>query len=140
MKLAIVGSRQLWGSRAAAEAICFVIEEWRPTMVVSGGAIGVDKMGVHIAKFVYKLAIKEHLPQVAQFEDHGKLRGYRSRDLLIAEECDALLRVVWEHSTSYGSGWTRDRAKEMGKQTLEVKVARTSSEVLRSIFSLRVKV
>jgi hypothetical protein len=137
MRLAIVGSRQLWGSRPAAEAICHIIEEWRPTVVVSGGAIGIDKMGVHLAKFIYKLAIKEYLPQVQQFEDHGLLKGFRSRDLLIAENCDALLRVVWAGTKSYGSGWTRDRAKERGVPTLEVRVERAEEEVMRSMWGKR---
>ena len=41
------------------------------------------------------------------------------RNLLIAQACDVLVRIVATNSTTYGSGWTRDRAAGMGKQVVE---------------------
>lgn len=120
VRLAIVGSRELHGRRDAADAICQVIEHYKPAIVVSGGARGIDRMAVLIAKYVYKVAIKEHLPQVEQFDDYNGLRGYRTRDHMIAEDCDALVRIKWAGTKTYGSGLTRDWAAKRGVPTQEI--------------------
>ena len=49
-------------------------------------------------------------------------RHYRARNLRIAEDCDELVRIADPRSRSYGSGWTRDRAREFGRPTFEYTV------------------
>jgi hypothetical protein len=46
-------------------------------------------------------------------------KGFKSRNLEIAQSCDALIRIALKGATTYGSGWTRDRAKERGVPTEE---------------------
>jgi hypothetical protein len=55
----------------------------------------------------------EHLP--TSFDGPG----FRERDERIAEDCDELVRIADSSSRTYGSGWTRDRARAMGKPTAE---------------------
>ncbi len=114
-KHAIVGSVGLAGNTDAYAAIEKYIEEScnGDDVIVSGGAKGVDSMAVEKAK-EYGLAYKEFLPSQQNWAE------FKKRNLLIAQECDALLRIVAKSSKTYGSGWTRDRAKEMGKTVYEV--------------------
>lgn len=112
MKLAIVGSVSLAGNAEAQSYIEMMLDEYRPDVVVSGGAKGIDSMAVAEAK-KRGLAFVEHLPKTNNWA------GFWPRNLLIAQDCDALVRIVASDSKTYGSGWTRDRAKEMGKPTRE---------------------
>ena len=47
---------------------------------------------------------------------------YKKRNLAMAKACDVLLRVYNARSKTYGSGWTADKAEELGKKVLRVKV------------------
>lgn len=47
---------------------------------------------------------------------------YKKRNKLMAEACDILIRVFNARSKTYGSGWAADRAEELGKKVLRVKV------------------
>ena len=114
--LAIVGSTKFRDPSSLAEAerlIRSALSNLNPTKVVSGGAEGIDTLGVTIAKEM-GIAVEEFLPQNPRWEPEG----FKVRNLLIAENCTHLLRIVDKTSKTYGSGWTRDRAKEMGKDTL----------------------
>lgn len=113
-RLAIVGSVSLAGNGEAREAIEQVLDRYRPALVVSGGAKGIDSMAAAAAKR-RGIPVKEYLPAVPSWEG-----GYKPRNLLIAQNCDALVRIVAVGSTTYGSGWTRDRARELGKPTEEI--------------------
>lgn len=115
MKYAIVGSVRLADNAEAEYAIdSFLRDVGRnPTEVVSGGAKGIDTMAVKAATNL-GIPTKVFLPAEANWP------AYKKRNLEIAEYCDALLRIVSHKSKTYGSGWTRDRAKEMGKPTWEV--------------------
>lgn len=114
MKLAIVGSVSLEGNPQARAEIRNYIEELEATTVISGGATGIDSMAAEIALNEYDL------PVVVHFPDHPSWPSYKKRNLLIAMECDQLVRIVAKSSKTYGSGWTRDRAREMGKPVFEV--------------------
>lgn len=113
MILAIVGSVSLAGNKKAQAVIERVLDELKPEEVVSGGAVGIDTMAANEAK---KRGIKvtEFLPAVRNWE-----KGFKPRNLKIAQHCTALVRIVTPTSKTYGSGWTRDRAKEIGKETWE---------------------
>lgn len=113
MRLAIVGSTQLAGKQIACDLICKVIDELKPTSVVSGGALGVDQLGVLIAELVYNLPTTVYFPLTNNWE------GYKVRNILVAGNCDYLVRIAHANSKTYGSGWTRDRAREKGVVTRE---------------------
>lgn len=112
MRLAIVGSVSLAGNAEAARLIEEALDKYQPTLVVSGGAKGIDSMAVQAAKR-RGIAFKEYLPKTQNWA------GFKPRNLLIANNCDALVRIVARASKTYGSGWTRDRAKERGVPTEE---------------------
>lgn len=112
MKLAIVGSVNLEGHPGAAALIEGVLDQYQPTLVVSGGAKGIDTMAT-AAALARGIPISEHLPVGRGWP------AFKARNLLIAQECDRLVRIVSSTSKTYGSGWTRDRAREMGKPTEE---------------------
>ena len=113
MKLAIVGSTLLTDNPEAIEIIEDVLDKYKPTIVISGGAEGIDIMAEEAA-IRRGIETKIFLPKVARWRD-----GYMPRNLLIAEECDILVRIASAKSKTYGSGWTRDRARVMGKLTEE---------------------
>lgn len=112
MRLAIVGSTSFARPEAWGEARALVratIERHRPEVVVSGGARGVDTIAREEAEAA-GVPVVEHLPARQRWGD-----GYRPRNLRIVEDCTHLLRVACRESTTYGSGWTADRAEEAGR-------------------------
>lgn len=113
--LAIVGSVSLHGNPVAQAVIEDVLARYRPSDVVSGGARGIDTMAAEAWKLRSGRDAIVFLPKVRRWED-----GFKPRNLLIAQTCDALVRIVAKDSATYGSGWTRDRAAEMGKPTEEI--------------------
>ena len=113
MRLAIVGSTKLAGNKEALRIIEEVLDHYQPTVVVSGGAEGIDLMAEEAATR-RGIETKIHLPKVAGWEN-----GYKPRNLLIAKDCDVLVRIVASDAQTYGSGWTRDRAVDLGKPTKE---------------------
>ena len=116
MKLAIVGSRSLDGHPEALRAIHAALDAYQAShaalVVISGGAAGIDRMTAAEARR-RGLQVVEHLP------DGVSWRHYRKRNQRIAQDCDELVRIADPRSRSYGSGWTRDRARELGRPTTE---------------------
>ena len=116
MRLAIVGSRSLDGHPDALRVIRSVLDAYQARhaalVVVSGGAVGIDRLAAAEARR-RGLQVIEHLPAGATW------REYRERDLRIARDCDELVRIADPRSRTYGSGWTRDRARELGRPTTE---------------------
>ena len=112
VKLAIVGSVKLAGNRDAQAIIELVLDAHRPEWVVSGGAAGVDSMAE-------QEAIRRGIQVLIYRPSQQTWKKFKERNLRIAESCDRLVRIVARHSKTYGSGWTRDRAAEMGKPTEE---------------------
>lgn len=119
LRLAIVGSRSLDGNAAAAAAVAEVLDahqaEHGEIVVISGGARGIDRLAAAEARR-RGLAVEEYEPAQHNWD------GYRARDQVIAETCDELVRIADRRSRTYGSGWTRDRARELGKPTSEIRV------------------
>lgn len=101
----------------------YALGRYRPDAVVSGGAIGVDRIARVVSesfgylprhsRFHMPVAtgtIHEFLPVNQQW----KPEGFQQRNLWIAGSCTHLIAIRSAHSTTYGSGWTADRAEEMG--------------------------
>lgn len=116
MILAIVGSVKLAGNRDAQRAIETVLRSYVPTLVISGGAPGIDTMAVETAK-AWGIPVQEYRPRVMRWAARG---GFKERNTQIAEACDALVRIVATTSTTFGSGWTMLHAQGLGKKTEEI--------------------
>ncbi len=125
MMLAIVGSRSLDGNPDALRAIQGVLDWYQARhpvlVVVSGGARGIDRMAADEARR-RGLQVVEHRPKGRSW------RHYRERNLRIVHDCDELVRIADPNSRSYGSGWTRDRAREFGRATSEYTVTSRAPE------------
>ena len=127
--LAIVGSRDV--PRYSAESIITgAILEHHPTVVVSGGAAGIDtfareiatKMGVPVMEFVPKVSAWEAEASGSPVEETTSYGmqivvpgGYRDRNIAVAEACTCLERLSSRTTKTYGSGWTADYAERHGK-------------------------
>jgi hypothetical protein len=113
--LAIVGSSELPASlvERAAAVIETVLDLFKPTKVISGAAPGIDKMAIAAAKR-RGLDWEEFPPKEQNWE-----RGFKPRNMLIAQKCDRLVRIIKPNQKTYGSGWTRDYAALLGKLTQE---------------------
>jgi hypothetical protein len=113
VRLAIVGSVSLAGCANVYVLVSRLIDDYQPEAVISGGAPGVDTITADVARSKGMDPI-EHLPKVNRWHD-----GFKPRNLLVAADCTHLVRIIASDSKTYGSGWTRDRAAEMGKPTRE---------------------
>ena len=117
MILAVVGSTMLVGNSEAYDRILDAFRKYNPDGFTSGGAPGIDSMAEEYARKCFRLPedrIFIFKPTVHRWDGPG---GFKERNLLIAQQCDALVRIVSSKTKTYGSGWTRDRAAEMGKPT-----------------------
>lgn len=115
VRLAVVGSTQYDKDTAAAvEARVYIeeaIENLGPSVVISGGAVGIDSLAATIAR-EHGIQVIEHLPKHRRWAPDG----FKDRNLLIAQDCTHLLCIRHPETKTYGSGWTADRAAEMGKR------------------------
>lgn len=119
--LAIVGSTSLDTSLEAHALIKLSLDRYKPTVVISGGAKGIDRMAAHAAR-LHGIVVDERYPPAgceAWSKDRRWNKGYKPRNIEIAVLCQALIRIASKSSKTYGSGWTRDYAKKLGKPTLE---------------------
>jgi len=78
----------------------------RPDMIVSGGAAGIDKVAVLIAKEL-DIAYQEFFPQ----NDRWEPEGFKERNIQIVEACTRLICIRHYLAKTYGSGWTADHAE-----------------------------
>lgn len=115
VKLAIVGSVYLAGNAEAQAIIDRVLDEYQPDVVVSGGADGIDTMAENSA---IARGIETDIQRPIRMRWDG-IGGFKERNQKIADICTRLVRVISSKTTTYGSGWTRDRAREQGKPTEE---------------------
>lgn len=121
IRLAIVGStsfkrKEAWWT--AEEIIRQTIAHLQPVVLISGGAVGIDSLAKTIGRELgYSIETEtfvEHLPEVRAWDPPGKI-GFKKRNFTIAQDCTQLLRIACKDSTTYGSGWTADKAKGLGK-------------------------
>lgn len=121
-RLIIVGSQaKAWtpeGERQARELIRATLHLLQPNAVGSGRSPG---GGVD-------LWAEEEAARLGFTEENGKFRafsarvnawsgpgGFQARNLKMAEWCTHLLAIRSEVSQTYGSGWTFQRARGLGK-------------------------
>jgi hypothetical protein len=116
MKLAIVGSVDLNPEQYEnAEFLIRTSLYWlAPAIVVTGGAAGVDTIAMDQAKAT-DTYLDVRWPDVPKWEQWGQ-RGYKARNIEIAERCDELIAIRSLQSKTYGSGWTADYAESIGKK------------------------
>lgn len=125
--LGIVGSQQLTQVYAL---VGYALGRYRPDAVVSGGAAGVDTVARVAAEAVGYTpthstqhqpvrsgTVHEFLPRHRRWSGDG---GFRQRNLWIAGSVTHLICIRSGASTTYGSGWTADRAEEMGALVLRI--------------------
>lgn len=118
MKLAIVGSQAL--DRRQGEHVWVLVEglilAWKPVVIVSGGATGVDSVAETCAKSngyweeLNTLVVCR--PEVHSWDPVGK-RGFKARNMEIVNQVDRVVRISKHlNQNTYGSGWTADYAEE----------------------------
>lgn len=118
MILAIVGSVDLLPHQLmTADWIirCALIAD-RPQKVISGGAEGIDTLAEKVTLELAFCAFEAFYPRHRRWAPDG----FRDRNILIAEECTHLLCIRSQQSKTYGSGWTEEYAKDLGKVTRPV--------------------
>ena len=118
MRLAIVGSIKV-NEEQTLVAECIIrgfLSRLETELVISGGANGIDTLATTEAA-ILNIPRLVHLPK-----ENNWFKGYKPRNLLIAQDCTHLLCIRTQQSTTYGSGWTADRAEEMGKTVWRVTI------------------
>ena len=117
MRLAIVGSRELTEEQERlALTICLgMIQYYDPSVVISGGAEGIDTIAEQAATQL-KVPFKKYLPTHPQWTP----QGYKERNLEIVASCDYMLCIRNAKARTYGSGWTAEQADLQGKVVLRV--------------------
>jgi predicted Rossmann fold nucleotide-binding protein DprA/Smf involved in DNA uptake len=103
MKLAVVGSRSFSNRRLLDETLAAIA----PMLVISGGAVGADKMAETWARR-NNIETRIFLPRFKVYR-----HPYHHRNRLIAEACDEMLAFWDGHST--GTKYTIDYARKIGK-------------------------
>lgn len=117
MKLAIIGSRTLSPKLGQFDDVITAglrrlrIERSAVDAVVSGGAEGVDLKAKEWAK-KNKIEYVEHLPDYGRY---GSRRAPLERNVLIANDCDALI-ALWD-GDSTGTMHCAMKARKAGKPT-----------------------
>jgi len=113
VRLAIVGSTRFanpYGPQVAEWMIKRALMFFDPEVVISGRAEGVDTLA-EILAMTYGFSTCVYPPTHPRWEP----RGYKARNLRIAHSCTHLLAIRCGESKTYGSGWTYQQAKIMGK-------------------------
>lgn len=119
VKLAIVGNTQFSAPDAELRArrlIRTTLLQLMPDEVISGGADGLDtwaeEEAVDLGWFEHADTLRIFRAQRRSWRGPG---GFQERNLQIATRCTHLLRISCPQAKTYGSGWTADRAQDMGK-------------------------
>ena len=97
------------------------------SLIISGGAKGVDKMALDVAKAL-GFETKEYKPEIDEWTPSNGKFGYKKRNLQIAQDCDELFcysvsartqkcyhhNSIQNHEKTAGC-WTLNKVKEMKK-------------------------
>ncbi|MCQ2219691.1 MAG: DUF2493 domain-containing protein [Paludibacteraceae bacterium] len=112
MKLAIIGSRDLGNIDIDAE-----VDALQPSVIVSGGATGVDSLAEDYAQ-------RHNLPLIIFKPEYGKYPDRTAplkRNDLIVAEADFLL-AFW-NGKSRGTLYTIQKAQKLGKPVKIIRIA-----------------
>ncbi len=109
MKVAVIGSR----SFRDYEELKMVLDSFKIDLIVSGGAIGADKMGEYYAR-EHDIKTLIFLPD---WEQHGKAAGF-IRNKLIVKNSDLII-AFWDQK-SKGTKNSLDYAQEKGTSILMI--------------------
>lgn len=90
--------------------------DYRPDLVVSGGAEGVDTLAADIAEEL-GVPVLEFLPARNYWNGAG---GFKDRNTYVARMCTRLWRYSCVRSKTYGSGWTADETERLGKPVTRI--------------------
>lgn len=115
--LAIVGSLKLEGNTEAYQIICQVFDQHQPRWFVSGGADGIDKMAEAEAD---RRGMQDS--KTIHYPEKKGWHWYKKRDLLIAQQAECCVRIFSGTARTYGSGWTTNKAEELGARVWRFKV------------------
>ena len=118
--LGIVGTRLVKDALLVRRIIEYYIQlftEWHrcDLTVISGGAEGVDTIAEEVAR-------EAGVKFIAYLPNGDTWEHYRERNKRIVEDCDMLLVIRYKDSKTYGSGWTRDYAKRIGKRVVSIEI------------------
>lgn len=96
MKIAIVGASKIFTKDEERDVRQFctnIIKTFPPNvMIISGGAEGVDKIAIEVAKNLgYETDV--YLPKVKKWDPPTK-NGYKARNIQIANECNELFCIA----------------------------------------------
>lgn len=105
LRIAIVGSREYPNLDEVRQ---FVFELERDTVVITGGAAGVDNMALDTARY-YRMPYEIYPPNWTR---HGRSAGI-VRNRTMVETADEVV-AFWD-GTSRGTKFTIDYAKQVGK-------------------------
>ena len=122
-KVAIVGSKEIkWTPEQKDAAMTYIrdlLTNSEFKVMISGGCPkgGVDIWAESIAgvEFKTKMVTAVFEPEVHQWNNKGKLLGYKSRNLKIARMCDVLYDLEPAGMRSGGT-WTAEQAEKLGKK------------------------
>ena len=91
------------------------IVEFEPDIIISGECPdgGVDIHTEEVVKQEFPdIQFRGYPPKVLRWKGKG---GYKERNLNMAIDCTHCVSIRSLRSTTYGSGWTVDKAEELGK-------------------------
>ena len=113
MKVAIIGSRDFKNKNLLDEKMKEINKDNIISLIVSGGAVGADTMGVQWAN-KNNIETKVFFPD---FKKHKKAYHYRNRQIVRESE---LIVAFWNgHST--GTKYTIDYARTLEKNVMVIK-------------------
>lgn len=108
MKIAIIGSRNL---SLTIDQVYNEVRKFRPTMIVSGGARGIDTIAKSMA-YAHNIQMIEFLPN---YKEYGKSAPF-VRNRQIVENSDVVVGF-WD-GQSKGTKYTLDYARKRGKKVI----------------------
>ena len=114
-RVAVVGSRYFRPLKAVTQ---YVMGLPADTVVISGGALGVDRWAIQIAK-LRRLRWREHLVTQREWRQLGRKAG-PIRNARIVSDCDTLV-AFWD-GASPGTGNAIKQARAAGKPVTVIRM------------------
>lgn len=126
MILAIVGTRMFAAPKGLAYASFLVEEEVRSKRwdsFVTGDPEYSNREGVDALCMQWCATYDRECRIFAPKTRKWRPDGFEARNILIAETCDEMLCIRDPGSTTYGSGWTANYCRTLGKPVTTVEIS-----------------